>query len=488
MTSQPSYVPSCPPMPGQPPSPPGAAAVTPAQVLGIAALVLTQALLVLGVITTSISLPLIQRDLFLSVSSLGWLLTAYTLPFGALPLVAGRLGEVVGRKLVHLVGLGAFTLASFAAAQAHSVGWLMAARAGQGVGAALSTAGALALLERTAVSARVHRIALGCYFTAPVAAFASSVLLGGLLVQYLGDWRQCFLVFAAAGLVLSVVAAVTLPETGRTRESLNLLSAFAGSAALLLLSRGLARLLDRDTPPVQAALWFVGAALLLAVAAAGSPFVRQPGRVVLTRFGAYAVVALLAGALFGSYFSLTLLLQSLYRYSPLQTGAALLPSAAATVVAALLLPQLARAVGIRWVALGAAVCAAAGFWWISQAAPADGYPVGLLPPLLLLSFGAGGAITIPTAYARGELGERGARPAGLNSARSLGMSLGLALIGGVTANAVADAARTQPQPGAPAGALQALHTGYSAGLTTSATLAAAAGEREHGEQGRRGYR
>ncbi|MFE0465445.1 MFS transporter [Kitasatospora sp. NPDC058965] len=473
MTGQPYFAPYQPPVSGQPAGPPDGTAVTPAQVLGIAALVLTQALLVLGVITTNISLPQIQHDLFLSVSSLGWLLTAYTLPLGALPLVAGRLGEVAGRKLVHLIGIGGFTLASFAASQAHSVGWLLTARAGQGVGAALSTAGALALLERTAVSPRVHRIALGCYFTAPVAAFASSVLLGGLLVEYVADWRQCFLVFAVAGLVLSVVAAVTLPETGRTRRSLDLVSGFAGSAALLLLSRGLARALDRETPPVQVVLWFLGAALLLAVAAAGSAFVRQPARVMLTRFGAYAVVALLAGALFGSYFSLTLVLQSVYGYSPLQTGAALLPSAVATVVAAAVLPQAARAIGIRWVALGAAVCAAAGLWWISRAEPVDGYAAGLLPPLLLLSFGAGGAITVPTAYARGELGERGARPAGLNSARSLGMSLGIVLIGGVTANAAADAARTQTRPGALA-AVHALHTGSATGLTTAAVLAAAA--------------
>lgn len=115
--------------------------MTPAQVLGISALVLTQGLLILAVITLNIALPLMMRDLAMSYSTMGWVLTAYTLPFGALPLVAGRLGEVVGRKVVHLAGIGLFTVASLAAALADSSTGLIEARVGQGIGAALSTAG-----------------------------------------------------------------------------------------------------------------------------------------------------------------------------------------------------------------------------------------------------------------------------------------------------------------------------------------------------------
>lgn len=323
-------------------------------------------------------------------------------------------------------------------------------------------------------------MALGCYFTVAVTAGACSVLAGGLLVEYLPGWRWCFGLFAAVGLVLALVAAVTLPETGRTRASLDLLTALAGSIGLILLSRGVGRALEpalvsgSGSPQGEQWLWFTGAAVLLAVAATGSRFGRLPLRELLARYGAYLTVALLAGGLFGTYSTLTYVLQLVYGYSPLQTGEALLPSVAATVAAAVLLPAGARAVGVRWVAAGAALLAAGGFWWLAQLGDGDGYLLGMLPALLLVSVGAGGAISVPTAYAYGQRGELGARPASLNSSRNLGLSLGLVLISGLGARAAISYSRTHITAASRPARVVAdpwLHAGGPAAFTAAAVLA-----------------
>ncbi len=475
------------PPPGYPPAPADrrptpapvpAKPMTPGQLAGVSGLVLTQVLLVFGAVSVNLALPSMVRDLALSHAVLGWLVAAYTLPLGALPLVAGRLGEALGRRQLYFGGLGLFALCSVAAALGHSAGEVIMARTGQGLGAALGTAGAIALLERTALSRRGREVALGCYFAAGLAAFPASIPLSALLLEHTPGWRWILWSSALLGLALLLFTAVTLPETASRPAGPELATALSASVGLILLTRGVSRGLAQGWTDHGVWAWFAGAVLLLAVALIADPRDRRPltgerVRELLGRYGAYLTVALLATALLASFSVLLTLFQVALGHSPLESGQLLLPAVAATVLAALVLPRFARVLGGRAVGAGAALLAALGCGWLARTTLATGYASGILPPLLLVAFGAGGAIAIVAANAR-EVG--GARLGALNTSFTLSLSAGATLVSGLAANAALDYLRAPDRAGPASRALATawVHAAVPTGFGVPAVLAALA--------------
>lgn len=395
-------------------------------------------MVVLDISVVNVALPSIGSALGFDSSGLQWVVNGYALVFAGFLLLGGRLADFYGCRRVFIAGLLLFAAASLAGALAGAPWELVAARAAQGLGAAVLAPASLTILTTTFSEGYRRTRALAMWTAVASAGGAAGNIIGGGLTEYL-SWRWILLVNVPAGAILVFVSVAFLAADHVAEKSgrLDLPGAAAATLGIASLTYGVTRGQESGwgATVTVAALCF-GIAALAAFVLIEARFARSP-LVPLRLFRVRAisvgnVVMLLAGACFMTmWYFLTLFMQNVLDYGPLQTGLGFLPHTLLTViVGARITPHLMRYVdGRTLIAIGAAV-AAAGFLWQSRIASDSGYLYGVLGPAIFISAGAGLLNTPITATVTSGVSktDAGAASGLMNTSKQFGGVLGLAAL------------------------------------------------------------
>jgi EmrB/QacA subfamily drug resistance transporter len=387
----------------------------------------------------NIALPDIRDDLHFSVQNLQWVLSGYLLTYGGFMLLGGRAGDLLGRRRVLVAGTSLFAVSSLIGGFAQNSGTLVAARLSQGLGAALMLPAALSLLTTTFKEGKDRNTALGVWGGVAGLASAAGVFLGGLLTEGPG-WRWVLFVNPPIAALL-LVAVFRLIPGERHRAPLanfDVSGTVLVTGGMLLLVYGLVKAPDQGWGSGRTIGELAGAALLLAAFLLNEMRGRNP-LVPLTIFrvrglGAADITMLIAAAgLIAMFFFLTLYMQNVLGYSPLQTGAAYLPFTAGVAVAAGVSSQLMNRIGTRPLIVVGNLVGAGGLYLLS-AVPADGsYLADLFPGMMITSLGLGAMfVGIATAANAGVSPDKaGLAAALLNASQQVGGALGLAIFSAI---------------------------------------------------------
>jgi EmrB/QacA subfamily drug resistance transporter len=394
-------------------------------------------MIILDQTIVNVALPTIQSDLGFSQSSLAWVINAYLIALGGLLLLAGRMGDLLGRKRVFLAGLALFTLASLLCGVSQTEAMLIGARFVQGVGAAMASAVILGMIVTMFPQPREQAMAIGIYSFVASAGASIGLLAGGLITQAI-NWHWIFFVNLPIG-VAAAVLAVRLLEDDRglgLGEGADVAGATLVTAALMLGVYTIVGTVDHGWGSAHTLGFGVAAVALLAgfvarQATASRPLV--PLRIFRSRnvSGANVVQALMVAGLFGMFFMGTLYLQRVLGYDAVQTGAAFLPVSVGIGVLSLgFSARLITRLGARAVLLPGLVALVAGLVLLTGAPVGGDYVTDLLPALVLLGVGAG--IAFPALVT---LAMSGATPADsglasglVNTTQQVGGALGLAVL------------------------------------------------------------
>lgn len=452
---------------------PEAASRRPGQTIALLVIATAQLMLVLDDSIVNIALPSIQRALDVDPLYLPWIVNAYILAFGALLLLGGRIGDLWGRRRALQTGIALFVVASLAGGLGQSTGMLITARAVQGLGAALTAPNALALIATTFDDRKTRDTALAMYGAMSGLGIVVGLLLGGVLTDTLG-WRWVFFINVPIGLLV-LLGSRSLVTAQRSHGQLGATGAALGTGGMVALVYAITRLgEDGFTDPVALAL-LATAAVLLSVFVASQARSRNPLLPLSVfrdrnRSGAYATMLLLAIGPMGTFYIITLYLQHVPRFSPLQTGLAWLPFAAGLVMGAGVAPKLLLRTAPRHVASAGAVLSAAAAFWFSRLGVETGYWLHLAPAMFILALGFGLGVMALTQAAvyRVDPDKAGIASALLNTSQQIGVALGLAILAGVAATITASPTH------ADASHAVALVAGYSTALVTAAGLLAVA--------------
>ena len=477
--------------------------------LGLALFVISiaQLMVVLDATIVNVALPSIQDALGFSNANLEWIVTAYTLTFGGLLLLGGRMGDILGRRRVFIGGVLLFSVASLLGGLAQTQWWLLAARGLQGVGAAVMAPTALSLITTNFPEGRPRNRAMGVYAAMSGGGAAIGLIAGGLLTDY-ATWRWVLFVNVPIGLLCAFAAPRALVESERRRGRFDLPGALTATAGFMLLVYGLihaAPTQERDASGrlVSVSHWADTATILtlalsvvllatFLVIERRSPHALMPLRIFrnLNRSGAYVISLVLGTAMFGMFFFLTIFVQRVWSYSPLRTGVAFLPFSVAIVLAAGAASQWVAKVGPRALMVPGAVLNVAGMLWMAQVDMNGSYAANLLPPMIVTAVGLG-LVFVPltlVSVAGVDEEEAGVASGLLNTGQQIGGSIGLAVLGTVVFTSVANYAGTafgkastlygksfDPQhPPAAVGAL-AQHLSLNHGIPIGFTVAAGIG-------------
>ena len=442
---------SAPPAPRVAPAPPAARAP---RSLGLALVVIAaaQLMIVLDATIVNVALPHIQRALSFSGTGLEWVVTAYSLAFGSLLLLGGRLGDIYGRRRVFIAGIVVFSLGSLAGGLATGEWWILAARAVQGAGGALAAPTALALIATTFPAGPPRNRAFGVYAAMSGAGGAVGLLLGGILTTY-ESWRWVFFVNVPIGIVVVALAPIALVSTPRSRLRLDIPGVLTSCAGLALLVYGLTHAAAGSdgvshwgSPVTIGAL--VAAAVLLVIFVAierRSSHPELPLHLLESRrrAGAYIMMLLLFTGVFSVFFFLTIYIQEVYGYSAVRTGLAWVPFPITIIIVSTLVARvLVVRVGVRPLLMLGPLLAGLGFLWLSRLNPDGHYWPNLLPGMLLVSAGMG-CMMVPltlTVVSRVAPQEAGVASSGINIGQQLGGAIGLAAVGTIAWTQVAHSA------------------------------------------------
>jgi EmrB/QacA subfamily drug resistance transporter len=438
--------------------------------MALALVVTAQFMVILDVTIVNVALPSIQRDLGFARENLQWVITAYTIMFGGTLLLGGRLADLLGRRRLLLVGLALFSVSSLLCGLAWSESSLIAFRAAQGLGAALLVPAALALLLTTFTEGRERNLALGIYGAAAGSGAAVGVLLGGLLTTYL-SWPWIFFVNVPVGLAAIAVTPLLLGESRALlpHRHFDLAGASAVTAGLMLLVYALTRATsDGWGATTTLTLLASAVALLLAFVAielrSRAPLL--PLRIfrLRTLSAANATIAVVGAGAFSEFFLLTLYMQDVLRFSPVQTGAAFSALALASVVAANVAQAVVGRVGVRPVLTSGLLALSLSAALLSPVPVEGHYFWDLFPALLLAGVGLGASFVSATIG-----GLTGVRPSDsgiasglVNTSRQIGGAIGLAAISAVATASTSSYVDSHPEVQA-SGALALTH-GFQTGL------------------------
>jgi EmrB/QacA subfamily drug resistance transporter len=406
---------------------------------------LAQLMVILDLTVMNIALPSAQRALGFTTVDRQWVVTAYTLAFGSLLLLGGRLADLAGRKVTFLTGLAGFAVVSAIGGASVNFAMLITARACQGAFAALLVPSALSLLTTTFTAPKDRARAFGIYGAIAGAGGAIGLLLGGALTQYL-SWRWTLyinLIFAAVAFTGGALLLKRQPSP--VKPHLDIPGVLLASGGVFCLVYGFSNAATHNwhTPSTWGFL-AAGVVLLVAFAAwqtrAAHPLL--PPRVVLdrNRGGAYLSFFIGAAGMFGIFLFLTYYLQQTLGYSPLVAGVSFLPLSVGLIVMAnlstiVLMPR----VGPKPLVAAGMLAAAGGAAWLAQLGPHSGYATGLLGPLILAGVGLG--MVIAPVINTGTFGvapqDAGVASATVTVGQMLGGSVGTSLLNTIFAGAVA---------------------------------------------------
>ncbi|MFH8385727.1 MFS transporter [Kitasatospora sp. NPDC018058] len=429
----------------------------------------TQLMVVLDITIVNIALPHIQQALKFSTTDLSWVINAYTLTFGGLLLLGGRAGDILGRRRVFIVGVLVFAFASLLGGVAQNSAWLLAARALQGVGGAIASPTALALIATNFEEGPERNRAFGVFSAVAGAGGAIGVLLGGMLTSWL-SWRWVFFVNVPIGIAIALLAPLYIDESERHPGHFDLTGAITATAGMVSLVYGFIRTSDHGWTDAVTLSAFSLAVVLLAAFVANEQRARQPITPLhllrdRNRSGAYGLMLCVAATMFSIFFFITLFVQEVLGFSPLRAGFAFLPISVATIATA----QFAARNQIRWgpkpFLVTGSVLVLAGVAWATRIDIDTTYAPGILGPTLLFGFGMGSIFvpTILTVVSQVAPHETGAATGMLNTTQQVGGSLGLSILVTVYGTASRNEARQQVgkflQQATPQQALQFKATG-----------------------------
>lgn len=459
-------------------APTAAAVPDPRRFRALAVIAIAQLMIVLDASVVTIALPSAQRALHISVANRQWVLTAYTLAFGGLLLVGGRVADYLGRKWMFVVSLLGFALASALGGLAQSPAMLFGARALQGAFAAVMAPASLSLLSVAFTEERERARAFGVYGAVAGGGAAIGLVLGGVLTQY-ASWRWTLLINTPIALVAAVFA---LREVRESRASgprhYDVPGALMVTTGLLALVYGFTKAeTDGWGSAITVSLLVAGAVLVGAFVAwersTTTPLL--PLRVVLdrSRGGAFLASFLVGIALMGTFLFLTFYLQGTLHYSALRSGFSFLPFSAGIIVSAALASQLLPRVGPRVLPSAGLVMAALGLAWFTRIGVHTSFVAHVLPAEIITSVGLGFAFVSfsSTALVGVDEHDAGVASALVNATQQVGGALGTALLNTVAATATAG--YLAAHPGRLSVPLGLVH-GYSTGFVYSAAILAAA--------------
>lgn len=416
-----------------------------------------QFLVVLDVSVVNVALPSMRADLGLSAIGLQWVVNAYSIAFAGFMLLGGRAADLFGRKRTFLTGLGLFTAASLAGGLAQEDWHLLAARAVQGLGAAVLAPATLTILTSAVPEGPARTRAIGTWSAVGAGGGAAGGLVGGVLTDAL-SWRWVLLINVPVGALVLAGAALWLVEShSRDGRRLDLPGALLVTAGLATLAYGIAQT-EAEGWAAAATLvpLTVGLALLGAFVAVeartAAPLMPLKFFRVRAVSAANAAMFVNGSAMFSMWFFMTLYAQNVLGYTPLGAGLALVPSSLSIVLGSKLAPRLMARAGARRVAITGALVAAGGMAWQSTMSAEGTYLTAILGPGVLMMAGAGLASTplASLATSGGEPGDAGLLSGMINTSRTMGGALGLAVLSTVAAS------RTAGEAGA-----QALTAGYA---------------------------
>lgn len=423
-------------------TPPAVPLTQPRRQRAVLAIVLVSYLMiVLDISIVITALPKISLSLHMTPVALTWVQSAYTLTFGGLLLLGARAGDLLGRRRMLMAGLALFTAASLAIGIAPSAGWLIAARAVQGVGAAVLAPATLALLSTHFAEGPERTRAVGYY--GAVAGIGASVglVLGGLLAGWL-SWRVGFFVNLPVGVALIVAVRRYVDESPRRPGRFDLAGAALATLGATGLVYGMVRAASAgwQDPRTVAAL-SAGLALCIALVLherrAAQPI--MPLRLFASRerCAAYAARLLYLGGMMGFWFFTTQYLQGVLGFSPFAAGLAFLPATVANFAAALAVPALARRIGNARLLAAGMLLAALGMAALAQVSPHTPYLLGVALPMVVIGVGQGATLSPLTLYGIAGVAaqDAGAASGLVNVFHQLGSSLGLGVLAVVFAAA-----------------------------------------------------
>jgi EmrB/QacA subfamily drug resistance transporter len=387
----------------------------------------------------NVALPSIQRELGADLSSLEWIVTGYALTFAALMLIGGKLADAYGRRRIFIVGITIFTLSSLACGMAGTENQLIAARIVQGAGAALMNPATLSIIAAT-FPPRQRGTAIGIWAGVAALALAIGPLVGGLLTEHVG-WEWIFFVNVPVG-VLAIAASLLLIDESRdeTHASLDIPGLALSAIGLFALTYGLIEANSYGWGSAR----IVGSFAVAVVALVGFVMRERRARapmldLTLFRNGTYAganiVVLLVALAMFGVFFFVSLYMQNILGYSAVQAGAAFLPMTILIIVAAPIAGKTSDRIGSRWLMTAGMTLLAVQLLYFSQLGPKATY-WALLPAMLIGGLGMSLTMTPSAAAATRAVpvDKAGVGSAVLNACRQVGGSVGIALMGAIVAH------------------------------------------------------
>jgi EmrB/QacA subfamily drug resistance transporter len=445
--------------------------------IALALLALAQFVVVLDASIVNVALPSIGTDLHFSQDNLSWVVNAYTLTFGGFLLLGGRMADLLGRRRLFIVGLVVFALASLAGGLANSEGQLIAARAVQGLGAALLSPAALSLITVIFKEGRERNTAMGVWGAVAGSGGAAGVLLGGMLTEWAG-WEWVLFVNVPIGIAAAFLAPRLLPESRNAGERhFDIAGAVTVTVGLSTLVYALVDASDAGWGSTQT-LGLIGVALALIASfvlielRTKAPLVPFPGIFRLRTISGINITALLiAASLFAMFFFMTLYMQQVLGYSALKTGISYLPLAGGIIVSAGLASPLVTRFGFKPVLVAGLMLAAGGLLWLTQISVGGSYASDLLGPMMLSALGLGFAFVpmMVASVAGVENHEAGLASGLINTSQQVGGALGLAILATI-ANSVTNGLMEDAR-GNPAELPNALTEGFQTAFLVGAGMA-----------------
>jgi EmrB/QacA subfamily drug resistance transporter len=414
--------------------------------LALALLSAVQFMVVLDIAIVNVALPSIQVDLGFSQENLQWVISAYALVFGGFLLLGGRAADLLGRRRIFLAGLIVFTVSSLLAGLAWSEASLIAARAFQGLGAAVITPAALSILSTTFVEGRERNIALGVWGAVGGFGAAAGVLMGGILTDAL-SWEWIFFVNVPVGAIAFALAPVLLRESRdasvKSFDVLGAVSVTAGlsSAVYAITQAGQ----DGWTAPRTLAFFAASVVLLVGFLAweqrHPEPLMRLGIFRIKTVAGANVAGFILGTATFSLFLMLTLYMQQVLGYSPMKTGVAYLAVAGTAIFTSALAAQLVTRIGVKPVLVVGMSSMTAGLLYFTQVSVGGSYLADLLPGFLLIALGLGFSfVPISIAALAGvQPAEAGLASGLINTSQQIGGALGIAALSTIATSRSEDA-------------------------------------------------
>jgi EmrB/QacA subfamily drug resistance transporter len=467
--------------------------------LALALLAAAQFVVVLDASIVNVALPSIGRDLHFSQDDLSWVVNAYVLVFGGFLLLGGRLADLLGRRRLFMVGLILFAVASLAGGLAQSAGWLVAARAVQGLGAALLSPAALSLVTVLFAEGSERNKAMGVWGAVAGSGGAVGVLLGGMLTEWAG-WEWVLFVNVPIGIFAAAISPRLLPESRNEGERhFDVAGALTITVGLSLLVYAI---VDANSAGWASAQTLGLGAIALALIAAfyvierrqKAPLVPFPGIFRMrTITGINVSAVLIAAALFSMFFFISLYMQNVLGFSPIEAGLAYLPLAVGIIITAGATAGLVTRFGFKPVLVSGLIITAGGLIWFAQVSPDGSYVGDILFPSLLAAVGLGLAfVSMTVAAVSGvETHETGLASGLINTSQQIGGALGLAILATVANTRIDDlAASGTPQNIALTEGFQSaflVGAGMAvAGAILAMVLVSSRASREHAEAARRG--